>query len=193
MQKLELIGAFNILKNTQIGPFKMKYQINIFVEKGHLSDIILYLGDPTDEPDYPLLSEYISEHLGYLLNSDDDLWQYWFDYFSGDEEELENKKKSGISPKELIGELDKPLHPDSGEARDWMETAYEMKESPAARMLSFLSYELEKKIGGLHYIEGDRPGSNMCYVSADNMDTVVELKKVLEAKDYEVEISSFNW
>ena len=146
MQKLELIGAFNILKNTQIVPFKMKYQINIFVEKEQLSDIIIYLGDPTDEPDYPLLSEYISEHLGYLIDSDDDLWQYWFDYFSGDEEELENKKKSGISPKELIGELDKPLHPDSGEARDWMETAYEMKESPAARMLSFLGYELEKKI-----------------------------------------------
>jgi hypothetical protein len=164
----------------------------IFIEKDEQTDITLYLGDPKEEPDYPTLRDYIGD-MGFDSDCDDGLWQYWFDHFSGDEEELEIKKKSGISPKELLGDLDLPLKPDSGEARSWMETVYEMRESPAARMLSFLGYELEEKIDGLHFIEGDHPGSNLCYCSADDMETVMKLKDILCKKGYEVEIEYFSW
>jgi hypothetical protein len=166
--------------------------IGIYIEKDEHTDITLYLGDPKEEPDYPLLKDYISD-MGFDPDSDEGLWQYWFDYFSGDPKELEVQKKSGKSPTELIGDLDQTLDPDSGEARSWMETVYEMKESPAARMRTFLIYELETKIQGLQFFEGDRPGSNLCFCSAENMETVAKLKKALESNGFEVEIERFTW
>ena len=80
--------------------------IGIYIEKDEHTDITLYLGDPKEEPDYPLLRDYITD-MGFDPDSDEGLWLYWFDYFSGDPKELEVQKKSGKSPTELIGDLER--------------------------------------------------------------------------------------
>ena len=164
----------------------------IFIEKDEQADITLYLGDPKEEPDYPTLREYIEDN-GYDADSSDSLWEYAYENGDGDELEIEEHKTKGTDPEKVIGKLDQQLDEDSGEARNWMDWDFELRESPAARMRTFLCEDLDEDIPGVKLIEGDRPGSNMCYSTADDMETVLRLREILSDKGYEVEIKYFSW
>ena len=89
--------------------------------------------------------------------------------------------------------MKKPLDPESGEAVSWLETEYEMRESPAAKMRTFLLKEVKGEMPGLKFFEGDRPGSNLCYCTADDMETVWRVKKSLESSGFETTIKYFSW
>ena len=93
----------------------------------------------------------------------------------------------------ISAEMNQPLVPDSGEAMSWLETEYEMRESPAAKMRTFLLKEIKGEMPGLKFFEGDRPGSNLCYCTADDMETVWRVKKSLESSGFETTIKYFSW
>ena len=170
----------------------MAVSVEIYILNDESTDICLYLGDPSEEPNYPILEDYLRDKL-IDPNSEEDLWQYWFDNYCCDEKELAIKQNSGVPPRELIGEMKQPLDPESGEAMSWLETEYEMRESPAAKMRTFLLKEIKGEMPGLKFFEGDRPGSNLCYCTADDMETVWRVKKSLESSGFETTIKYFSW
>jgi hypothetical protein len=140
----------------------------------------LHLGDPNAEPDYPSLSEFI-ETKGFDPSDDDELRLYaieWRDY----EEDFIEEEEGAIE--QLKGELNDPI--DGRERDHWMEWDFESRQSPMARAYHYLSHlplhnlddawETGLDLGELSFIEGDRPGSNLTYCSADSLHALASLQ-----------------
>ena len=116
----------------------MDKTLKIYIEDGHTSDLILFLGNPKEEPQYPTLREYLTD-LGYDPDSEDSLWDYSIEKGLC-ELEMEELKKSGISAQTHLGNLEETLEEHSEEGANWIETIYGMTESlilPARRERTF--------------------------------------------------------
>ena len=164
----------------------MNKTLKIYIEDGHTSDLILYLGNPKEEPKYPTLREYLID-LGYEPDSEDSLWHYSIEKGLC-ELEMEELKKSGISAQTHLGNLEETLDEHSEEAANWIETIYSMTESPAARMKTFLEQELPQRVSGIRLAEGVQGDGNLHYATADNMEAVERLKNTLTKMGHTVEI-----
>ena len=141
----------------------------------------LYLGNPDAEPDYPTLREFI-ESKGFDPYDDADLRRYAIDWRDYEEDSLEEEEECAIE--QLKGELDDPI---DGQERDrWLEWDFELSESPIAQAYHYLSglplHNLDDDggtgldLGELSFIQGDRPGSNFTYCSADSLEALASLQ-----------------
>ena len=140
----------------------------------------LYLGDPNAEPDYPALSEFI-ENRGFDPDDDNDLRRYAIEW-RGCEEDFIEEEEGVIA--QLKEELNDPI--DGGERDHWMDWDFESRESPMARAFHYLSHlPLDNldgasgagpDLGDLSFIEGDRPGSNLTYCTADSLQALASLQ-----------------
>ena len=140
----------------------------------------LHLGDPNEEPDCPALSEFI-ETRGFDPYDDDDLRRYAIDW-RGYEEDFVEEEEGAIS--QLKSELNAPI--DGGEFDHWMEWDFELRESPMALAYRYLSelplnnldgpLEGGLGLGDLIFIQGDRPGSNLTYCTADSRQALASLQ-----------------
>jgi hypothetical protein len=140
----------------------------------------LHLGDPNAEPDYPALSEFI-ESRGFDPDDDNDLRLYAIEW-RGYEEDFIEEEEGAIE--QLKGELDDPI--DGGERDHWMDWDFESRQSPMAQAYRYLSdlplHNLDGALGtglglgDLSFIEGDRPGSNLTYCSADSLQALASLQ-----------------
>ena len=164
----------------------MNRSLKIYIEDGHTSDLILYLGNPKKEPDYPTLKEYLTD-LGYDPENKDSLWDYCIE-MGLCELEVEELKKNGVSPSTHLGNLDERLDAQSDEANSWIETIYSMKESPAAKMKIFLEQELAQGVSGISYVEGVQGDGNLHYATADNLEAVKRLEDTLTNMGHTVEV-----
>ena len=164
----------------------MNKSLKIYIEEAQKSDLILYLGNPKEEPEYPTLKEYLTG-LGYDPDSEDSLWDYCID-MGLCELVAEELKKNGVSPCTHLGNLDERLDAKSDEANSWIETIYSMKESPAAKMKIFLQQEQVQGVSGIHIVEGVQGDGNLHYATADNLEAVKRLNDTLTNKGYTVEV-----
>jgi hypothetical protein len=140
----------------------------------------LYLGDPNAEPDYPTLSEFI-ESKGFDSGDDDELRLYAIEW-RGYEEDFIEEEEGAIE--QLKGELNDPI--DGRERDHWMNWDFESRQSPMAQAYQYLSglplhnmdgaWETGLDLGDLSFIEGDRPGSNLTYCSADSLQALASLQ-----------------
>jgi hypothetical protein len=171
----------------------MAKDLAIYVLKDEESDITLYVDDPSQGPDYPLLSKYIVSN-GFDPTDETSLWKYIEFQGDLDSDEIQNHKSEGQSPAKLIGNLNEPLEEMSGEWQDWMDRVYEPTESPAAKMFKFLlKFRGIDSILGLQFYEGDRPGSSMTYVTAQDKAVVEQLVAFLAVNGVDVSIRYFSW
>ena len=177
------LGARNLKK---LKKNSLDKTLKIYIEDGHTSDLILYLGNPKEEPQYPTLKEYLTD-LGYDPDSEDSLWDYSIEKGLC-ELEMEELKKSGISAQTHLGNLEETLEEHSEEAGNWIETIYSMTESPAAKMKMFLEQELPQRTSGIRLVEGVQGNGNLHYATADNMEAVERLRGALLNKGHEVKI-----
>ena len=164
----------------------MNKTLKIYIEEAQKSDLILYLGNPKEEPEYPTLKEYLTG-LGYDPDSEDSLWDYCID-MGLCELEAEELKKNGVSPCTHLGNLDERLDEHSEEAANWIETIYSMKESPAAKMKIFLQQELAQGVSGIHIVEGVQGDGNLQYATADNLEALKRLEVTLTNMGHTVEV-----
>jgi hypothetical protein len=144
------------------------------------SGFTLHLGDPNEAPDYPALSEFM-EDKGYQPSDDDDLRRYAIEW-RGYEEDFIEEEEGAIE--QLKRKLNDPIA--GGELSHYLEWDFELHESPMARAFHYLSdlplHNLDGtlatgfKLGGLSFIEGDRPGSNLTYCSADSLQALASLQ-----------------
>jgi hypothetical protein len=84
----------------------------------------------------------------------------------------------------LKGELNDPI--DGRERDHWMEWDFESSQSPMAHAFHYLSelplHNLKGalgtglNLGELSFIQGDRPGSNFTYCSADSLEALASLQ-----------------
>ena len=84
----------------------------------------------------------------------------------------------------MNGELDDPI--DGGERDHWMDWDFESRQSPMAQAYHYLTdlplHNLDDDVGtglglgDLSFIEGDRPGSNLTYCSADSLQALASLQ-----------------
>ena len=160
--------------------------LKIYIEEAQKSDLILYLGKPKEEPEYPTLKEYLTG-LEYDPENENSLWDYCIE-MGLCELEVEELKKNGVSPCTHLGNLDERLDAHSEEARNWIETIYSMKESPAAKMKIFLQQELAQGFSGIRFVEGVQGDGNLHYATADNQEAVKRLNDTLTNKGYTVEV-----
>jgi hypothetical protein len=160
--------------------------LKIYIEADHKSDLILYLGNPKEEPEYPTLKEYLTD-LGYDPENEDSLWDYSIE-LGLRELEVEELKKNGVSPYTHLGNLDERLDAKSDEANSWIETAYSMKESPAAKMKIFLQQEQVPGVSGIHIVEGVQGDGNLHYATAGNLEAVKRLEDTLTNMGHTVEV-----
>ena len=160
--------------------------LKIYIQADHKSDLILYLGNPKEEPVYPSLKEYLTG-LGYAPENKDSLWDYCID-MGLCELEAEEMKKNGVSPSTHLGNLDERLDAKSDEANSWIETIYSMKESPAAKMKIFLQQELAQGFSGIRFVEGVQGDGNLHYATADNLEAVKRLEVTLTNMGHTVEV-----
>ena len=140
----------------------------------------LHLGDPNAEPDYPSLSEFI-ETKGFDPGDDGELRLYAIEW-RGYEEDFIEEEEGAIE--QLKGELNDPI--DGRERDHWMEWDFESRQSPMAQAYHYLSnLPLDNldgnpgtglDLGELSFIEGDRPGSNLTYCSADSLEALASLQ-----------------
>ncbi len=143
----------------------------------------LYLGDPNAEPDYPSLREFI-ENMGFNTNKKDSLREYLLEWRNHDETS-DGPVKDAIA--ELKERLNLPIV--DYEQEHWLDTDYEMRESPAAKAFHYLCrLPLDDgrppsglELGSLSFVEGDRPGSNLTYVEADGLAAIASLQHRLNA------------
>lgn len=163
----------------------MNKTLKIYIQADHKSDLILYLGNPKEEPEYPTLKEYLTD-LGYDPENEDSLWDYSIE-LGLCELEVEELKKNGVSPNTHLGNLDERLDAKSDEANSWIETIYSMKESPAAKMKIFLQQQAQG-VSGIHIVEGVQGDGNLHYATADNTEAVERLKNTLTKMGHTVEI-----
>jgi hypothetical protein len=138
---------------------------------------ILHLGDPNEEPNYPTLREFIEDR-GFNPKKDKSLRAYLIE-FRG-EEDFDEKEEGAI--RSLKEELDEQI--DGYERDHWMEWDFERRDSPMARAFHYLNrLPLDGGSGGndgrgfqlgdLRFVEGDRPGSNLTYIEADEHATAL--------------------
>ena len=145
---------------------------------------LLHLGDPNEEPDYPTLREFIEDR-GFNPKKDKSLRAYLIE-FRG-EEDFDEKEEGAIWS--LKEELDEQI--DGYEREHWMEWDFELRDSPMALAFHYLnSLPLDGgsdgrgfQLGDLCFTEGDRPGSNLTYVEADDLATLACLQHRLNALD----------
>jgi hypothetical protein len=140
----------------------------------------LYLGDPQAEPDYPSLSEFI-ESRGFDPDDDSELRLYAIEW-RGCEEDFIEEEEGVIA--QLKEELSEPI--DGGERDHWMDWDFESRQSPMAQAYHYLSaLPLDTldgasgagpDLGDLSFIEGDRPGSNLTYCTADSLEALASLQ-----------------
>ena len=164
----------------------MNKTLKIYIEEAQKSDLILYLGNPKEEPEYPTLKEYLTD-LGYDPENEDSLWDYSIEKGLC-EIEMEELKKSGISAQTHLGNLDERLDEHSEEAANWIETIYSMKESPAAKMKIFLQQELAQGFSGIRFVEGVQGDGNLQYATADNLEALKRLENTLTNMGHAVEV-----
>ena len=139
---------------------------------------LLHLGDPSSDPDYPTLREFI-EDKGFSPDNRRSLRDYLINW-RGHDVEAEGRTKHVIDEMEQM--LDQPI--DGYERSNWMDWDFEMHDSPMARAYSYLlDLPLDDgkspgdfDLGSLSFIEGDRPGSNLTYVEADSLAAVASLQ-----------------
>jgi hypothetical protein len=151
--------------------------IELYAQKG-CGSYTLHLGDPSAEPDYPNLREFI-EDKGYSPDNRRSLRDYLINWRCHDVQ-TEGRTKHAID--EIVEMLDEPI--DNYERENWMEWDFEMHDSPMARAYSYLrDLPLDDgrsrgdfDLGSLSFIEGDRPGSNLTYVEADSLAAVASLQ-----------------
>lgn len=147
-----------------------KKPIKIFVQES-LGSYTYYLGDPHAEIDLTY-QEYIEDYLGLEIGDKKAIQEFL------KENEIENEEtlKAIIDedPWELIGDQ------------------YEMYKGPAPSfywlMDSLGCKPYDCKIPDLHFIQGDRPGSNFTYCESKCVSTVEDVKQFLNENGYEVEI-----
>ena len=164
----------------------MDKTLKIYIKDAHTSDLILYLGNPKEEPQYPTLREYLTD-LGYDPDSEDSLWDYSIEKGLC-ELEMEELKKSGISAQTHLGNLEETLDEHSEERANWIETIYSMTESPAAKMKTFLEQELPQRVSGIRLVEGVQGDGNLYYATADNLEAVKRLEDTLTNMGHTVEV-----
>jgi hypothetical protein len=151
--------------------------IELYAQKG-CGSYTLHLGDPSTEPDYPNLREFI-EDKGYSPDNRRSLRDYLINWRCHDVQ-TEGRTKHAVD--EIVEMLDEPI--DNYERENWMEWDFEMHDSPMARAYSYLrDLPLDDgrsrgdfDLGSLSFIEGDRPGSNLTYVEADSLAAVASLQ-----------------
>ena len=164
----------------------MNRSLKIYIEADQKSDLILYSGNPKEEPDYPTLKEYLTD-LGYDPENKDSLLDYSIE-MGLCELEVEELKKNGVSPSTHLGNLDERLDTQSEEAGNWIESIYSMKESPAAKMKIFLQQELAQGVSGIRFVEGEQGDGNLHYATADNLEAVKRLEDTLTNMGHTVEV-----
>lgn len=151
--------------------------LDIYAEEsfGHY---LLHLGNPEGEPNYPTYREFI-ENQGFHPDNRRSLRDYLIDW-RGHDVTTDGRTKHAIAELELM--LD---HPIDGYERDhWMEWDSETRDGtlPSAyHYLLNLPLNDGRSFGGLDlgelsFIEGDRPGSNLTYVEADNLAAIASLQ-----------------
>jgi hypothetical protein len=160
--------------------------LKIYIEADHKSDLILYLGNPKEAPEYPTLKEYLTD-LGYDPENEDSLWDYSIE-LGLCELEVEELKKNGVSPNTHLGNLEETLDEHSEERANWIETIYSMTESPAAKMKTFLEQELPQRVSGIHIVEGVQGDGNLHYATAGNLEAVKRLEDTLTNMGHTVEV-----
>jgi hypothetical protein len=151
----------------------------------------LHLGDPNEEPNYPTLHDFISAK-GFRPD-DDGLRRYAIEWRGHDEDFIEEEE--GII-EALKAQLNDPI--DDSELDSWMEWDFELRDSPMAKAYRYLSQlplhnldsplESGLDLGDLRFIEGDRPGSNLTYCTADNLQALASLQYRLNQLDEGVRI-----
>jgi hypothetical protein len=147
--------------------------------------ILLHLGNPEDEPEYPTLREFI-EDLNYDPFDRESLRKYLIEWRCYDQDS-DGPVRKAIA--KLIRKLDKPI--EGGERDHWLEWDYEARESTLARAFHYLcELPLDDgnsgsgfNLGDLSFVEGDRPGSNLTYVAADSLAAVASLQHRLNELD----------
>jgi hypothetical protein len=138
----------------------------------------LHLGNPNDEPDYPTLRDFIEER-GFDPDDDDSLREYVIEWRGYEEDFDEEEEGVIVSLKQAMDELI-----DGGERNHWMEWDMELREGTQPKAFHYLSglpLINSRSLSGLHlgdlsFIEGDRPGSNLTYVCAEDHATLAGLQ-----------------
>lgn len=138
----------------------------------------LHLGNPNDEPDYPTLRDFIEDR-GFDPDDDDSLREYVIEW-RGYEEDFDEEQEGAIVG--LKQDLDGLI--DDRERDYWMEWDMELREGTLPKAFHYLS-ELPLinakssnglSLGQLDFIQGDRPGSNLTYVRAEDTATLACLQ-----------------
>jgi hypothetical protein len=150
----------------------------------------LHLGNPNDEPDYPTLRDFIEDR-GFDPDDDDSLREYVIEW-RGYEEDFDEEQEGAIVS--LKQELDGLI--DDRERDYWMEWDMELREGTLPKAFHYL-FELPLinaessnglSLGQLDFIQGDRPGSNLTYVRAEDHATLACLQHRLNELDEGVRI-----
>jgi hypothetical protein len=160
------------------------HRFDLYAQKD-FNGYLLHLGDPSKEPKYPTLREFIEDR-GFDPETTESLRDYLVDWRSYDEES-DDPIKDAIE--ELKQALDEPI--DGYERDHWMDWDFEMHHGSlpgAYRYLSKLPLDDGSDasgfdLGSLSFIEGDRPGSNLTYVEADSLAAVASLQHRLNSLD----------
>lgn len=138
----------------------------------------LHLGDPDEEPDYPTLEEFIEDR-GFNPRDPESLRQYLVEWcgLDGDDTETIAFELEGHQTR-----LSAPIQ--DGEIQHWMDWDYELREGTMPKAFYYLAQlplingtgRSGLCIGDLSFIEGDRPGSNLCYCTADDLQSLTALQ-----------------
>lgn len=166
-------------------------KIELYIEKGQTTDVIIYMGDPTAPIEYPILSEYIESTYSINVNSTEELWSLIEELGLIENVDFEKEKRNS-KPEDHLGNLGNPIDPESCFAEQYLEWEYECKESPAARMFHFLNDSIYDR-SNIKLIEGDRPGSNFTYCQAENLKVISALIEELRTHGIETSLKKFNW
>lgn len=145
----------------------------------------LHLGDPDEPAPTPTWRDFIDIR-GVDLDNDGERLDFLEEYF--------NWLRGSGEP-----EPDIPLHEpiDGGALQFYLDWDFELHESPMAQAFHYLNdlplcprkaRLINDPLGRLHFIEGDRPGSNLTYVSAPNLATIACLQHRLDELDEDIEI-----
>jgi hypothetical protein len=150
----------------------------------------LHLGNPNDEPDYPTLRDFVEER-GFDPDDDDSLREYVIEW-RGYAEDFDEEEEGAIGRlKQAMDELI-----DGGERDYWMEWDMELREGTQPKAFHYLSglplihskSSHGLSLGQLDFIQGDRPGSNLTYVRAEDHATLACLQHRLNELDEGVRI-----
>lgn len=153
------------------------YSLELYAEESY-GNYLLHLGDPEEEPEYPTYREFI-ERQGFDTENRRSLRDYLINWRCHDVQ-TDGLTKYAID--ELMSNLDEPI--DGYERNHWMEWDFELHDGTLPSAYHYLlDLPLDDgnpsngfELGSLSFIEGDRPGSNLTYVEADNLATIASLQ-----------------